>query len=142
MTAPMPGWAAGFVGIPQRDHGRSRDGADCWGLAVIAYAELAGIALPLYRDAVSPDERAEVAAAIAGEASTRPWRAVDGPAAIRPLDVIVIRQGRWASHLGLVDDPRRRTMLHMGPTGARIERFDAPAVRSRITGWWRHAALA
>jgi cell wall-associated NlpC family hydrolase len=28
----IPAWAADYVGIPFREHGRSRDGADCWGL--------------------------------------------------------------------------------------------------------------
>lgn len=39
-------WCNDYISIPFADHGRSKDGCDCWGLARIIYKEKLGIDLP------------------------------------------------------------------------------------------------
>ena len=50
MTGQPEPWARSFVGLPFVEHGRNRRGADCWGLGVVLYREVAGIALPAYAE--------------------------------------------------------------------------------------------
>jgi cell wall-associated NlpC family hydrolase len=48
MTTPAPCMpnVAPFIGIPYVARGRSRAGADCWGVVLLAARELFGVALP------------------------------------------------------------------------------------------------
>ena len=46
--AALPAWAGGYIGLPYKDRGRTRDGLDCWGLLCLVSAERAGIALPAF----------------------------------------------------------------------------------------------
>lgn len=140
LTLP-PDWPGRWVGIPQRDLGRDRSGADCWGLVAIAYAEVAGIALPSYVGTyVSADEHADTAALIAGEREAGPWRQVD-PEQAQALDVVLLRHGRYASHVGLVVAAGRTAMLHMGDMASQIVDWSAPVWVRRMEGIWRHADL-
>lgn len=49
----MMSWAAKYIGILFVEHGRTREGCDCWGLLRLVYREEFGIELPGY------DERNE-----------------------------------------------------------------------------------
>ena len=40
-------WTDDYISIPFADHGRSRKGCDCWGLARVIYKEKFNIDLPL-----------------------------------------------------------------------------------------------
>lgn len=126
----------GFVGLPYRVGGRSRDGVDCWGLIRLVFADR-GIELPVYDgDYVCKREAAAYAAQIAGADWTE-WRKVYDP---EPLDMIAIRRAGYITHVGLV--VRRGLMLHADEHGpSRIESYDAPLWKSRIAGFYRHASL-
>ena len=39
-----------YISIPFADHGRSKNGCDCWGLATVAYKEKFKVDLPLLLD--------------------------------------------------------------------------------------------
>ena len=47
MLAP---WARNYMGIPFKNMGRDRKGADCWGLIVIVYKQEYNVQLPLYAE--------------------------------------------------------------------------------------------
>lgn len=133
-------WSARYVGIPYVDRGRSRAGADCWGLACLAVAGETGIVLPSYDGAYqSADERAEIATVVAREAASPVWRKID-PSAAGPFDVVFFRQGRDDSHAGVVTEPGE--MLHMvEDDAAKIERYDAGRWSTRLTGVYRFHLL-
>lgn len=135
MTDPV--WPSRFIGIPYAPHGRSRLGADCWGLACVVFAEMHGIILPGYAGYASVDELSEIDALIGGAACSPLWQPV--PAAhVRPFDIAVFRRGRLASHLGIVVRPG--LMLHMvGEDRAKIEAYTAGRWCSRLAGHFRWA---
>lgn len=132
-------WSNKFIGIPQQDHGRSRAGADCWGLACIIYQEELGITLPDYLSYSSPDECGEVSAIIEGEKSSPLWLPVSGPAIA--FDIAVFKLGRFSSHVGIV--VRHGVMIHMfGQDQSKIERYDRGTWSHRFEGHWRHQDMA
>lgn len=133
-------WSADYVGIPQRDHGRTRAGCDCWGVVRLIYAERLGIHLPSYAEGyASTEERAEIEALIIGAAAAGPWKPIPSRAA-HEFDLALFRRGRFDSHIGIVVAPGR--MLHMmGGDAAKIEAFASPAWERRLRGIWRHESL-
>lgn len=120
-----------LVGIPWRERGRAMDGADCYGLVCLAFAER-GIVLPAYDD-VEPDDAPHVRASI--ELGRKDWTRVDDA---RPFDLVLMRERPW--HIGLV--VRRCLMLHM-PEGKSscIEPYTTGRHARRVEGVYRHHLL-
>ncbi|MEN2979993.1 NlpC/P60 family protein [Tistrella bauzanensis] len=130
-------WSNGYVGLPHLDHGRTRDGLDCWGLACLIYREQLAIELPAYQGYASTDELVEVQAVIAGATSSPLWVAVDVP---QPFDIAVFRRGRLETHLGVM--VRAGLMIHVAAGTASVhERYDQAPWRARLAGHYRHSAL-
>ena len=131
-------WSHSFVGIPYIDLGRDRSGADCWGLVRMIYDEIACIDLPAFDSAyASAEERAEVAAVIADQQATGPWRQVDAP---RMLDIAVFRFSIQC-HVGVVIEPT--LMLHaVAGQQSAMQRYDRDPWARRLVGIYRHEALA
>jgi probable lipoprotein NlpC len=132
-------WSAGFVGLPWKERGRSREGVDCYGLVVLAFRETHGVELAGFDEAyASVGEQAEISALIAGNAERWPWQQAPSP---RPFDVALFRRGRLQTHVGIVVDANR--MLHIDQKcEAVIEAFTSGRWRHRLLGFYRHAALA
>nr|WP_321511089.1 NlpC/P60 family protein [uncultured Celeribacter sp.] len=131
-------WSDRFIGIPQKDLGRDRNGVDCWGLACIIYAEELHISLPEYLG-VHPDEQAEVAALINGATVSPLWLPVSGPA--MAFDIAFFKMGAWTSHVGIV--VKHGFMIHvLGDDQSKIERYDTGRWSHRLTGHWRHRERA
>lgn len=131
-------WSNRFVGIPYEEFGRTRDGADCWGLACIIYREELGISLPEYLgDYASVEEHVEIAALINGAAISPLWLPVEGDAIA--FDIAVFRRGRMSTHLGIV--VRHGVMIHMqGEDCAKIANYRTGAWGNRFSGHFRHVS--
>jgi len=129
---------ATLVGIPFVDHGRTAAGADCWGLFRLAVLEIAGLDLPAYEDHyLSVAERKANADMIRGVVGD--WRPVPAGEE-RSLDGIIMRDGRYESHVGLVVKPG--LMLHTYQGGSScVDRYHNSPFRERIVSFHRHAAL-
>ncbi len=127
-------WSNRYVGIPNLDHGRSADGADCWGLACVIYREELGITLPDYLGYGSIEEHGEIAALIEGAKTSPLWMPVTGEAIA--FDLAVFRRGRLSTHLGIVI--RHGLMIHIGQTHAVLEDYRRGPWAHRFTGHWRH----
>jgi cell wall-associated NlpC family hydrolase len=128
-----------FIGIPEVDLGRDRNGCDCWGLYRLVLREACGIELPSYAgDYMCSRESAEVDRVARGVFSGSPWQQVTGPR--RPFDLLLFQRGRQAFHVGLAVDADR--MLHM-PAG---DASSIVPVRDQwhrcLAGVYRHEALA
>jgi cell wall-associated NlpC family hydrolase len=124
-----------LVGLPYRDKGRDRAGLDCWGLVRLAFLELRGIELPAYgEDYSTAADRRAVAELVAGEIEPA-WRPI-APGLEQPLDAVLVREGRFPRHVGLVTAPGK--MLHVAPDHpSRIESYRAGAIAPRIVGFFR-----
>lgn len=132
------GWSDQFVGIPQAEHGRSRSGSDCWGLACIIYRETLGIRLPEYLDYTSTEEHGEIAAVIAGASASPLWRRVLGSE--QPFDIAVFRRGRLSTHVGIVI--RSGLMIHMlDEDQSKVQTYRDGPWKHRLSGFYRHASM-
>ncbi|TXH82816.1 MAG: phage tail protein [Rhizobium sp.] len=135
----MSHWTTSYVGLPYALLGRDRRGADCWGLAVLIYAEQLEIALPHYADGLtSPEEHAELAALINDVASVGPWKPAAYP---RAFDIAVFRRGREETHVGIVVSPG--LMLHTSADDhSRLEHYGTGRWGNRLAGIYRHVKAA
>ena len=120
---------ADFVGIPYALGGRSRDGADCWGLVRLVYAGLLGISLDDYEYSSLRDAGALI------EAHRHEWLECTEPLRFA---VVVLRNGHAPMHCGIVIDSER--MLHTIEGGSSVvQRFTAPDFAPRIVGYYVYA---
>lgn len=132
-------WVDKYVGLPFADLGRDVQGVDCYGLLRLIYRDELAIELPSYVGSyVCSDEQAEVAKLLGEAAVEGPWcRNTDAP---RPFDVLLFRQGRFNSHLGIA--VTHGHMIHVqGEDQAKIERFKDPRWNSRLNGCYYHSAF-
>ena len=124
-----------YVGIPFLPDGRDAQGTDCWGLVVLVYREQLGIMLPLY-NGIFTDQSPQTYLRIARlmQEERRHWRPVDKA---QPYDVLLLRTGAHAFHVGLVVG--KDMMLHIEEkTASIIEPYTSPLWRQRIEGVFRH----
>lgn len=88
-----------LIGIPWVARGRDRDGADCWGLCLLAARQLFGLQLPEYF--YTPEQLLQHAEGLIAH-ETGPagaWRRVEGP--FDPGTVHVFRIRGHVTHCGL-----------------------------------------
>ncbi|MBS7538353.1 NlpC/P60 family protein [Ancylobacter lacus] len=131
---PGDGWSNPYVGLAWQRFGRGRDGVDCWGLAVLVYREILGIALADHLEVPIEGGMAEAVDAIA---AADPWRRVETP---RAFDVAVFRMGALRRHVGIVAGGGR--MLHVADGElSSLAPLDGVRWRHRLLGYCRHAAL-
>ncbi|WP_126977481.1 C40 family peptidase [Frigidibacter oleivorans] len=137
MTRPSPVWSDAWLGLPYADLGRSRAGADCWGLARLVYADECGIPLPSYDEAYAdPAEAREIERALSDREPWSDWRQVEQP---QPFDLALFTRGGWRSHVGII--VTGRLMLHMPRTGSCIAHLDRSRWGQRLAGIYRHRQM-
>ena len=131
----IPDWVADYVGIPYRMLGRSRDGADCWGLVRLVYADRLGVDLPAY-DGRGFSGRASVPDVAGLVADAREaWREVP-EAEAAPLDLVLLRVHGQPVHVGVL--VAHRIMLHsLAGHDSAVERLDSLVWARRIIGYGR-----
>lgn len=133
---PVPFWAGRYIGLPFKDHGRDREGLDCWGLVRLVMAEQMGIALPSFvteYDRTSDTKR--ISGLIAREAGL--WRAIQRGEE-KQGDVIVLRLQGHPLHVGLVLGDCQMLHVERGISCA-IEKYTGPRWAERIYGIYRHS---
>lgn len=131
-------WSNAYIGIPYVDQGRDMAGVDCWGLARLVYGRELGITLPSYTEGYTTAEEAEEVAKLIASQATVSWGPIDEA---RPFDLLLFRQGRHGSHIGIA--VTRRLMLHVARGDqSKVEPFAGNPIWSRrFVGAYRHATL-
>lgn len=138
MERDIPAWAAEYVGIPYRTHGRGRDGADCWGLLDMVLRERLGQAWRPYEGAdwFKGQSPATVSRdAVAYASGFTPVRAGEE----RLGDGILLRMRGHPLHCGLVVAPGLMLHTHEQADSV-IESYRTMLWEKRIVGFYRYAA--
>lgn len=122
------------VNVPFKDSGREWDGWDCWGLVRKYFKEVRNILLPSY-DCSSMSEEAK--SKLTSEVDRRDgWVEVQRGQEIAG-DIVIIREGRLPSHIGIVLKPGR--VLHVNAkAGTCVQKYNDPAVKHRIVAFGRY----
>lgn len=124
-----------FVGIPYLDRGRDRAGLDCWGLLHLVFREQMGLDLPSYADRyITGADRVALARLIAGELDD--WLPI-APGEERPLDGVLMREGAFPRHIGIVTRPGLLLHVEQGAS-SRIERYRHGILANRVVGFYRY----
>lgn len=138
MAATHDPWAA-YVGIPFEAHGRSRRGADCWGLHRLVLEQLAGVLVPSYGELYCSTREAEAnARLLAGQMGD--WLEVP-EGSEQAFDGVLMRVGRHACHVATVVAPGRMLHTYAG-SRSHIDNYRSGFLKERIVGFYRHAVLA
>ena len=131
---------ADFVGLPFRDHGRDRTGADCWGGVLMVLAELRGIELPDYGSGYRETMDCDGIGASIRDGLVRDFVRVDKP---QPFDLVIFNLAGKPWHVGVVVDACR--FLHWPQPDARgndgssrIARLTDRMWKNRVEGFYRY----
>jgi len=133
-----PPWVRPYIGIPFAEHGRTREGCDCWGLVRLVLGERWRIWLPSFSESYrDTDDREAIEALLAEERVA--WRRISGPF-FHEGDVVLLRVGGRAMHLGLiVGFP---WMLHVERgIDAACDRLDGLRWARAVDSVWRHPEM-
>ena len=126
----------GYIGIPYRDNGRGVDGCDCYGLVLLIYREVLGIALPTYEGMYSCEDPS--AARAIQRLRAQWWREI-GEADADWLDAMILRVQEDPGHIALYVGEGQ--MLHCSRIRGEscIERLDDRFWnwRDKIEGYFR-----
>ena len=138
MCIQPPAWADKYIGIPFKAKGRDpKQGLDCWALVCLVLKERFGRELPGFAGigfAKDQDNR-EVANFMASAKDDLPLTQIP-PGEEMPGDIIWLRALGLPIHVGIVIAPG--LMLHTeSEVDSCIERYDGPAWRRRIVGFYR-----
>lgn len=124
-----------LIGIPYKDHGRTADGVDCYGLVYYAYQQL-GRTLPsfssAYRDPLAKD-RAVIEALI--DENKHIFTEVHIEDAEK-YDVLLFRVMGAPSHVALFDTPGHMFNADVN-AGVVREKYTTPRWKSRLVGAYR-----
>lgn len=125
-----------YVGIPFEDHGRSRNGLDCWGLVQLIYREKLGIEIPGFDDRyASVKDKQTLKALIEGNMSD--WKKVPIEE-VMAYDCMLMKGLLTDYHIGVVLS--RGMLIHVegSHNGAVIENYNSLRLKNRLLGVYRH----
>ena len=136
-SAILPDWAAGYVGLPFLEGGRTQEGVDCYGLLRLVINEQFSGSVPEYEGiAYRPGGDSALLHQLMDE-RIRLWSPVPSDSE-RPGDGILLRVMGRPIHVGVVI--AFKTMLHIEKEcDSVIERYGSGSRwHRRIYGFYRH----
>lgn len=124
-----------YIGIPYRHGGEDFDGADCWRLCRMIWADLFGVVVPGYEvEEYVEGAEAELAAFIKGEVAKQ-WVEVS-PGQERPGDAILFRIVGQPVHVGVVAGDGSFIHVIEGGT-SELESYRGAKWKNRRLGFFR-----
>lgn len=134
----MINWWNSYVGLPFKRDGRDRAGCDCYGIIHLIYKEQLGIELNPFSGVFvdqSPKTMIEVAKIMNQDRAN--W---DGARSIREFDMLQLRTGRHAFHVGIALGNGHMLHIEEG-IDAVIEDLSFPMWRNRVEWIYRHKLM-
>lgn len=136
-------WAEQYLKIPFLDRGRDAKGCDCWGLYRLIMRDQLGVELPEYPHEASDAKRLKT---ILRERDAGAWQRIDRGSE-QPFDCVLMR-GQFRHDNELISRPihmgcvtTKGTLIHTEiGSGTTIVRYDHPAIKNRIEGFFRFKA--
>lgn len=130
----LPAWAAGYIGIPYRDKGRSRDGIDCWGIVRLVYREVFNTPLPDYSECYRNGEDWPAIADAIETGLKDGWTETKHP---RAGDMVTLKIGGRPWHCGVMLDTN--WFMHAAPGDSVVcDELRNDRWKNRIEGIYRH----
>tara|TARA_R110000822_G_scaffold68652_2_gene167019 strand:+ start:76 stop:489 length:414 start_codon:yes stop_codon:yes gene_type:complete len=131
----MNHWSTAYIGIPVAPLGSTRAGVDCWGLVMLVYKEVFGIALEPHKTHLLAAHRGEFPDLTDFTAITEP---TDDPQDGDALQMWSILDGvRSQNHVGLVIEKPRRILHVQEGVGSVIMDISKRANRWRPITYYR-----
>lgn len=127
-------WAARYVGLPFINHGRDREGLDCWGLVCLVLHECFGVTLPSLADKY---ERASDSVVVEQIVDVqRPL--IDAERVEYPLpgDIVLLSLRGLVCHVGVYVGDHCMLNVRRG-TETVVEDLSAPKWARRVEGYYR-----
>ena len=135
MDATLPSWAAEYVGLPYRKHGRDRSGVDCWGLLCLIWQERLGGPRAAYEGV--DWYRGQTPARIGSDALAYASQYTEIPLGTEQLgDGLLLRMRGHPFHVGLVLAPGWMIHTHEA-AGSVVERYRTMTWEKRISAVYR-----
>ena len=135
----IPQWVNEYIGLTFKEHGRDREGVDCWGLVRLVLADQFGRYLPSYAEGYGSTEDAkDIGRLVRGEMA--PWCQLE-IGEERPGDVVLMRMMNQPMHVGVVvaGQSDGSWMLHIEDgIDACLETYDGAKWRRRVLGIYRY----
>lgn len=132
-------WSNDYIRIPFKDHGRSREGADCWGLACIIFAEKLGIELPSLTGYADTKDKVRISDIIKAESAT--WDFFE-PGEEKAYDIAVFRMLGEPMHVGVVVEPGLMIHCERGSGVYPTYYYKEHQWDRRLEGFFRYANRA
>lgn len=130
-------WWNDYVGLTYADHGRTREGCDCWGLVRLVLAEQFGIGLPSHAERYeSGQDKRGIAGSIEGNMTD--WQRVP-VAEAREGDVVLFLIAGLPLHVGIIIGDARYMLHVMRGINATTEQYTSRRWSSRLEGVYRYA---
>lgn len=128
-----------YIRIPFMDHGRTHEGADCWGLACIIFAQELGIELPSLTNYSDTKDRIKISDIIKNESIS--WNFIR-PGEEKPFDIAVFRMLGRPMHVAVV--VKHGLMIHCERgSGVYLTRYYKEGQwDKRLEGFFRYAKCA
>lgn len=129
-------WCNDYINIPFEEHGRNRNGCDCWGLARIIYKEQLGIDLPTLIDYENTKDSHAIAELYEKEHLT--WEEIP-LGEEKEFDILVFKILGLPTHIGIVIN--KGMMIHCEyKIGTHITEYTREVQwRNRLAGVYRYA---
>jgi len=136
-----PEWVRDYIGIPWSEHGRTREGSDCWGLLCLVLSERFNIQVPTYDEIKYEGHKQakDLGDVIAKHPEMNVWSKIPLEEVVHG-DCLLLRVFGSSIHVSIVVAPGLMLHIEKG-INSFIERYNGPLWEHRISGAYRHESV-
>lgn len=125
-----------YIGIPFKEHGRDKTGADCWGLFRLFYKEHLGIELPSYTEDYEDLDNGKKIGSLIIKGTEEKWEKIE-LGREKWGDGILFRILGYPMHVGVIVKPGWFLHILKGCDSV-LEYYSSPIWNKRVMGIFRY----